>query len=256
VCPLRNQSRIVTAGLQKPPRHSEAARVAMPNPDSSMQQHEEAFCSLLDAVSDYLNLREQLDQLLKAGHLKIARARYAMGPGSVGQTHYSSSMQATAIVDIVSESDQAFQLMRKRSKAQSPAEASQRSTTPQHQEDRLTVHSSSGADAALDTSDDPQTAHTEQSLGRETPSEYSSTAISELAAKFDKAHVETATSSYKSSAQSDPLKWFGFMVSPHLRQAQTDFVKAAELSVQLASVQYRMAVSVNSLKECEHTASL
>lgn len=228
-----------------------------------MQEQEDAFCALMGAVSEYLKLRQQLDQLLKAGHLKMARARYAMGPGSVGQANYNSVMQATTLVDTTPDSEQTFQLAASGSTAKSPTEPS-RQFSGQQQTVGEVPFEHNGADNLSDTAvnlqhsrskDQQASTDTSQASAQQPPSEYSSNAISELAAKFGTSHADSASSGQKSAAR-DPLKWFGFMVSPHLRQAQTDFVKAAETSVQIASVHHRMAVCLDALtqsKQMEQT---
>jgi len=225
----------------------------VPGTHSDMQQAEEAFCTLLDAVAEYLQLREQLDQLLKAGHLKVAKARYAMGPGSVGQTHYSSSMQATMLINVEPASDVTFQSARQGSHAQQAGR-------PQMQEEADASLPSTAESFALDLADKShrikpnnvqESADTAQSAKKQATSQYSSNAISELAAKFDTAHVDSVSSRPASTAQSDPLKWFGFMVSPHLRQAQADFNQAAQMSIQLGSAYHKMSVCLNSLDQCK-----
>lgn len=232
----------------------------VPGTHSDMQQAEEAFCTLLDAVAEYLQLREQLDQLLKAGHLKVAKARYAMGPGSAGQTHYSSSMQATMLVNVEPASDVTFRSARQGSHAQTSSGPSHKAGRPQKQEEADASLPSTAESSALDPADKlhsvkpnnlQESADTAQSAKKQATSQYSSNAISELAAKFDTAHVDSVTSRSASTAQSDPLKWFGFMVSPHLRQAQADFNQAAQMSFQLGNAYHKMSLGLNSLDQCK-----
>ena len=232
----------------------------MSGTQSDMQQAEETFCTLLDAVTEYLQLREQLDQLLKAGHLKVAKARYAMGPGSVGQTHYSSSMQATMLINVEPASDVTFQSARQGSDVQTSSAPSHQAGRPQKQKEADASLPSTAESFALDLADKShsikpnnmqESADTAQSAKKQATSQYSSNAISELAAKFDTAHVDSVSSRPASTAQSDPLKWFGFMVSPHLRQAQADFNQAAQMSIQLGSAYHKMSVCLNSLDQCK-----
>jgi len=237
----------------------------VPGTRSGMQQAEETFCTLLDAVAEYLQLREQLDQLLKAGHLKVAKARYAMGPGSVGQTHYSSSMQASVLVNVEPASDVTFQSARQGSQAQASSASSHQAGRPQTQEEADASLPSTAESSALDPADKShsiehnnvqESADTAQSAKKQATSQYSSNTISELAAKFDTAHVDSVSSRPASTAQSDPLKWFGFMVSPHLRQAQADFNQAAQMSIQLGSAYHKMSVCLDSLDQCKQVQHL
>ena len=218
--------------------------------ERGLQQEEEAFCALLDAVADYLKLREQLDQLLKAGHLKIAKARYAMGPGSVGQTHYSSSLQASTLVDVRTWSGRAFQLTGQGSQEQPCCEAPDKPCSARTQTEVQADPSGERENLADNCQNDHHhgSADTGQSVEPQSVSEYSSNAISELAAKFGTAHVDSASTSVRNAAHHDPLKWFGFMVSPHLRQAQTDFSKAAQLSILLGKVYHEMSACLSVLE--------
>merc|ERR1719219_2071042 len=51
-----------------------------------------------------------------------------------------------------------------------------------------------------------------------------------------------------SSGQSDPLKWFGLLTSPILRQSQASFKTATELAVETANIQSEMAGVLNRIK--------
>ena len=219
-----------------------------------LQEREKAFCALLDAAAEYLKMRQQLDQLLKAGHLNIARARYAMGPGVIGQTSYSSDMQATLRAETALTDQQPFRLTQQGTSAlaaqvmqhsygdqqQSEGQANQDATPAKDESQHLAQADGQG-----------RTAGAEQ-VQQEAASEYSSNAIAELAAKFDNTHVNNAQSG-RTNQTSDPLKWFGFMVPPPLRQAQVDFRTAATLSVQLANIQHKMHSCLSSMdaRDCQ-----
>ena len=220
---------------------------------SSLQEQEDAFCGLLDAAAEYLKLRDQLDQLLKAGHLNIARARYAMSPGAIGQTSYSSDMQATLRAETAITDPQPFRLTQ-----QGLSEVSARVMQRCH-DDEQKGDGQASQDATPATSErrhhakagvQGTAAGTEQ-VQSETASEYSSNAIAELAAKFDKTHVTSAQSG-RVHQVSDPLRWFGFMVPPPLRQAQVDFRTAAILSIQLANIQHKIYSSLNIMDTADY----
>ena len=49
-------------------------------------------------------------------------------------------------------------------------------------------------------------------------------------------------------AQSDPLKWFGLLPPPALRQSQASFKTATELAVETANIQSEIAGVVNRIK--------
>ena len=225
-----------------------------------MQQQEDAFCKVLDAAAEYVRIREQLGANLKTGHLQLAKARYAMGPSSIGSANYSSIMQATSQV-LVSHADiNPFQptgrpeIAGSSSSPGSSPKGSNKKTvdsSPPSTSRAVEAHdgtSTMQADAGLDAIAEAQSSHSGELDGK---NQYSSDAISELAAKFGTTHVDRHNPTYKSAAPKDPLKWFGFMVSPHLRQSQADFKDAVPLLVELANAQHRIHSALNVITHCQ-----
>lgn len=215
-----------------------------------MQKQEDAFCALLDAASEYLKIRGQLDQLLKAGHLNIARARYALGPGAVGQAAYSSHMQASMRTDVALRNGEPFHIAQHSSSAKfaQPSQSSSAKGDPVGSQASKTAGPEICASVDSATSTEWVANSAAKQPAQQPASEYSSSAIAELAAKFDTSHLDSTRSNGTKPA-SDPLKWFGFMAPQPLRQAQADFKKAARLSVQLANVQYKISTSLSTLNQ-------
>ena len=214
-----------------------------------MQQQEDAFCELLDATADSLSIRGQLDQLLKAGHLQLARARYAMFPDRLGSAQYSSNMHATTVIASSCSDAAPFQL-KSRPAAVSPSPRLCSEVSPEDTEPSVNISDESQGSSLTMQSDALLTkrAHSEPetvyNAGK--ANEYSSDAISELAAKFTTSNVDKSPS-HKPIAPQDPIKWFGFMVSPDLRQAQSTFSKAAAMLIELANAQHRMITIMNTV---------
>merc|ERR1719188_741712 len=52
----------------------------------------------------------------------------------------------------------------------------------------------------------------------------------------------------KSKTAKDPLKWFGVLSPPSLRQSQTSFKSAVELSIDIANLQSEMSGVINRIK--------
>jgi hypothetical protein len=67
-------------------------------PASLHQEQEAALLEVLDAAEEYLHLTEELAACLKEGNFNMARARYSMGPNSVGEAQYSATMEAATKV--------------------------------------------------------------------------------------------------------------------------------------------------------------
>ena len=213
----------------------------------------------MDALEACLQLRAQLDQTLKAGHLNITKARYAMGASSISPANYKSTMQAVTYLQqtqIQSTVDQPFTLacrlgksLQTSTESIKAADALNRSlsngdstTSPSRQQQPGTQAENKAQ--SCESSAEQSTAQAKQQTAS---SEYSSTAIADLAAKFDSSHVDDATSAQRCTTTVDPLKWFGYMVSPYLRQAQSCFTQAAETAVQLADTQHQIITAMNEL---------
>lgn len=226
-----------------------------------MQQQEDAFCLVLDAAADYVQLQEQLGAKLKQGHLQLARARYAMGPGSVGAANYSSAMQATSKVPVSPATGNPFQLggrphtassmsnsgsMRQDSHEQAVDSLAPSTTNTEDAQDST---SNMQAEARPEASTDSQSSHSKELHVND---QYSSDAISELAAKFGTTRIDRQ-SPVKIAAPKNPLNWFGFMVSPHLRQSQADFKEAVTLLIDLANAQHRVQTALKVLRHPQDT---
>lgn len=223
-----------------------------------MQQQERAFCEVLDAAAEYTKIQQQLCANLRAGHFQLARARYAVAPGSIGSASYSSTMQATAQVVVSNADSNPFQLQDRRDIASSSSSRwSMQNVSEQKTSDSLST--SKPLEAEDSTSNMQAEAHPDASADcqlnlatqLDMTDQYSSSAISELAAKFGTAHIDRLSPVCTNAAPKDPLKWFGFMVSPHLRQSQADFREAVTLLVGLANAQHKIHTSLNVMRSCQ-----
>lgn len=234
---------------------------------SGLREQEHVFCLLMDALDASLHLRAQLDQALKAGYLNIAKARYAMGPSSISQANYGSAMKAATYLQKteIKLTGQPFNIACLLGKVvQTRCEVSTMQHGPMNATDAQKLPgpdlSSTGStptrqQSAVEDENDMQ--HDQPSTTQDrsrlqngaAPSEYSSNAIADLAAKFDSHHMDDAKSAQQCNAVTDPLRWFGYMVSPYLRQAQSCFVQAAEAAVQLASAQHQVITAMSELQQ-------
>ena len=227
-----------------------------------MQQQEHAFCQALDAATEYVNLQEQLSANLRKGHLQLARARYAMGPGSVGSANYISAMQATFQVHISPADTNPFQST---GRPHSPSSSSSLGSVRNDSHEKAVGSSEPSTSNAAEAQDSTSTMQAEANLNASTSAQsshskeadvndqYSSDAISELAAKFGTTRVDRQSPVSESAVPKDPLKWFGFMVSPHLRHSQTDFKEAVTLLVDLANAQHRIHAALKVLQHHHDT---
>lgn len=235
---------------------------------SSAEQKEHAFCELMDALEASLQLRAELDQSLKAGHLSITKARYAMGPSSIGQANYGSVMQAGTYLEQFQngDTDEPFTLTRRLGWAVPSASnlQEQRDNNFQDLDVQPSFHPIS-ANAQQSSTSHHQAAQQEtrgmqnsqpvaeqnaaQSQAGTVPSEYSSSVIADLAAKFGSGHIDDSRAAQQPIPNTDPLKWFGYMVSPYLRQAQSSFAQATEAAIKLANTQHQIITAMSELNQ-------
>ena len=234
---------------------------------SSAEQKEHLFCELMDALEASLQLRAELDQSLKAGHLSITKARYAMGPSSITQANYGSVMQAGTYLKQCQngDTDEPFSLTRRLGRAVQSASdlQEQRDDNFQALDGQPSFHPIS-TNAQQSSESHHQAAQQETSMQNSHPvaeqnaaqsqagtarSEYSSSAIADLAAKFGSGHIDDFRAAQQPIPNTDPLKWFGYMVSPYLRQAQLSFAQATETAIKLANTQHQIITAMCELNQ-------
>jgi hypothetical protein len=56
------------------------------------------FWAVMECMDSYLAAQEELAAALKAGLFDLAKAKYSLGPGALGQQHYPGDMTAAATV--------------------------------------------------------------------------------------------------------------------------------------------------------------
>lgn len=172
---------------------------------------ETACANLDDLLVKYFNIlekfadaREQLQALMKEGYYRLSKARYSMGNKAVSSMQYDvNKMQALATITLShDETDDRhmFELVRKK-----PSKA-RRKTALSEDEYSSTIGS------------------TEVRKRKGGEDEVAVLRLEELTINDD-------------STAPDPLRWFGVLVPPTLRQGQSNFIQAVEVSVELANLQ-------------------
>eukprot|EP00850_Spirogloea_muscicola_P008898 SM000048S16610 [mRNA] locus=s48:711959:713477:+ [translate_table: standard] len=173
-----------------------APRASPPAPEAL----EEAFVACLDAADRLLASREALSRALQAGWFDLARARYSMGPSSIGRLQYnaSPSLAPPATTVGLGQGEQAAGKPPLVIAPGSPPSAAAASGSPE-----------------LDD------------------------LVSSISLAASPCMEERATPSTKSvdKLSGDALRWFGTLVSPHLRAASVSFQEALQIAVEVANTQ-------------------
>ncbi|XP_065187591.1 coiled-coil domain-containing protein 115-like [Sycon ciliatum] len=168
----------------------------------------------LGAVEDYFRLKGELEDVMKQGYMDISKARYIMGVTSVSPYQYDNDMTATAVVTVDSSNsvDNVSFAIDRHGKASGGA----------------------GQDQDLSSvRDSTETGVRRRHKGQAPSAE----ADGEPADEQEQSQESSAEAAQAHARSSDPLRWFGVLVPPSLRSAQTCFVDALGRAAQLATLQ-------------------
>ena len=201
-------------------------------------RREAAFLGALDSSQQYLEHQSQLSRELKSGFFALAQAKYAAGPGKIGQLQYPGVMRAT--------------LKAHPQQGNSSVPTSEHQAADQHSSspEVCTASGQSGTDlpgqqAVLDPSTELQlgTAGFQGVLG-------------ELAQQFGCLTADSQVSASEERQTKDPLSWFGVMLPPSLREAQRHFQAAAAASLLLNKDRAQILVETSAYASLQTPESL
>eukprot|EP00884_Botryococcus_braunii_P011296 jgi/Botrbrau1/20167/Bobra.0173s0065.1 len=166
--------------------------------------------------------------MMKQGFLNLARARYSMGPTKVCAAQLPSKMTASCRLEVCQEEGLPFRNIVASGK---PGRAS-------HQPSNVlsSSHTDKGEITSAGVTENGRLSHS---------SGYSSL-IDDLARKFDCQELADDEECSKGT-KDDPLRWFGSMVSPQLREAQRDFKAALQLLLHLANNKHHLVKALDEV---------
>ncbi|KAI8806393.1 hypothetical protein BJ742DRAFT_362901 [Cladochytrium replicatum] len=170
--------------------------------DAIHNELDEAYASLLALTEFYLTDHTRLTAHLKTAYLDFAHCKYVLGPSRLVQSQYDKRMRATVTVRYDPESG-AFR--RESGETVGVAEDTESTTNTVRRRRKQNVN---GAVNEADDGDDD-----DRNLGNE---------------------------SGNSTGRGDPLTWFGILVPPRLRTAQTYFKAGLEDMIRLANYRVQM----------------
>ena len=176
-----------------------------PSQPAGNASREEAFCLMMDAADEYLQLHQELSEAIKSGLFNMTRARYSLGPAGISSRQYPARMMATARVHIFLTPPQLELSSDLASAPGNPCAASQQHDSQQNSPD-------AGG--------------------------YSSSLIAELASKYTTSEEHQQIPAAQQLQQ--PLRWFGMTHSQYLLQSQAQFQGALKIVVQMANISNRI----------------
>jgi hypothetical protein len=190
---------------------------ATQQPVDPAKVQDKQFWSVMQCMEAYLEAQDELAAALKAGLFDIAKAKYSLGPGSLGQQCYPGDMHAAATVQLQQPDAQpdslydTFQLCQQlqHRHLKPAAQAQQR----QHAE---------AADKSAEKQQQQQGLQDDSLQQQDT---HDSTAQ----------HADNGHSSSSSGHKSDPVHWFSALPPAPLKSAQGSFQTALQCAVAAAN---------------------
>ncbi|KAF8057742.1 CCDC115 [Scenedesmus sp. PABB004] len=181
----------------------------MPPPAAPAPRSEAAFFAALQALDDFLVAQEDLAASLKAGHLALARSKYALG-ASLGQQRYPGAAAASATLRLLPPDDpdglyDGFELSQLQEQEQEE---------PQQEESQLRQRK------APQQQEEPQQQQEPQQQSQQ---------------------------AQKPPAQPDPVTWFCALPPAPVRQAQAEFRSALACAVAAANAAQRLRAHADVL---------
>lgn len=203
---------------------------------------------LLDALNRLLRSRDTLAQTLSRGWMDIASARYAMGPSRISQAVFSLKPCPASTFVSVSPAEDA-------PNAKDGANHTSQFTL------RIQCQGIENNDTALGQEEQTPKISMHSELRQRHTSGVSNNKHVETGSKGSVNHSMVGESTVTQEAQglsaaggslkqrSEALAWFGTLVSPHLRTAQSSFAEALETLVELATLQSSVLAAYHQIKQ-------
>eukprot|EP00898_Chlorokybus_atmophyticus_P004127 jgi/Chlat1/4715/Chrsp30S04770 len=216
---------------------------------SQAEAKEAAFVHALDAVEELLDARRRLQDQLALGFMSLARARYSLGAGSLSQENYDyASMAATtATIRVSGGTGSSSAGVHEHEHAQSPSspvfsvssrrENAADSDSEGYELDEVAVQSAFGL---------RRRANVAGASDRASSSDLSDWEKVDL--PQEKKILEDVKDVDGRPAV-PPIRWFGVLVPPAMREAQQQFIKALELVAEAATAAARYQTSSGLYEE-------
>ncbi|KAI9760333.1 MAG: hypothetical protein M4579_001737 [Chaenotheca gracillima] len=191
-------------------------------PDRSLDSLLEDYLILLD---QYQTLQDQLTSALSSGYISLAQANF-QAPSRVRycQDFYDERMQARARLSMKKPENQGRSV---------PHWSIERSIEPPAKPEAADATGKEGSTTTL-----PESASKE---GQDDSTPIEANSASKANEKEKEKEDASTPSEEKAVRNQDPLRWFGILVPPSLRTAQTAFVGAVDTLPRLVEVERRLA---------------
>ncbi|KAJ2684213.1 hypothetical protein IWW39_005041 [Coemansia spiralis] len=178
---------------------------------------------LFGCVAEYQQLRDSSSSLLRQSFFNLAQAKRSAGYQWISPDLYSGRARAIATVSIDEEHPVSMRVVRNNSHTGSDDKQEQDSDKD-NADSGLRRRGQRSSDEAEDEEDSPGDA-------------------------------EKPAKKQRAAAGNDPLLWFGMLVPPALKSAQSGFVSSLDQLVRLAQLKHRIAQQQLALQEIMSAAA-
>ncbi|MCO5580278.1 hypothetical protein L7F22_034144 [Adiantum nelumboides] len=212
------------------------------------EAHEDAqVLRVLDAMDHLLLCRESLAKFLSQGWMEIASARYSMGPSRIDQALFSLKPCPASTLVSISRADDFVN---------DEAHDGEGEECISQQEIHFTLESPHKIKPRGDPTFGYESSKSDVLSGSHLRQRHSSGSANMQHTGNDLDNGQDlgndgdlAQDMQNKLKESDPLAWFGTLVSPHLRAAQSSFKEALETIAELATTQSTILMAYQQTQE-------
>lgn len=206
------------------------------------------FWAIMQAIEDYMQAQEDLAAALKAGLFDVAKAKYSLGPGSLGQQCHPGDMQATATVQLQLPETQPDSLYDTFQLCQQLQQCSIKAPVEHKQQQQE-------AQAAV-AAEEPGLRHRKQqeSQQQEQQNDSQQQPDGESNKSQPKSSSSSGSSEDHSRAQADPVAWFSALPPAALRSAQSNFQTVLQRAVAAANRAQQLRQLLENLQDSHGAA--
>eukprot|EP00250_Pteridium_aquilinum_P009535 c18735_g1_i1 orf=80-847(+) len=216
--------------------------------DMEPSDEDRQLLSLLDAMDHLLCSRDSFAKSLSQGWIAIASARYSMGPSRINQALFSLKPCPASTVVSVSTLEDVVQDEGHGGEGEQEQDiqyAFQFALQNQCKSDQDNNTAFGEENANLETQSHLRQRHISGFANKQHADDDSEGSVNHLLANES---IMAEERHRHPKQRSDALAWFGTLVSPHLRAAQTSFTEALETLVDLAMAQNKVLAAYHQIK--------
>ncbi|CAK1359251.1 hypothetical protein CB0940_05489 [Cercospora beticola] len=196
---------------------------------SLYSQLDTLWAQYLDLVDDYITAQAAIKEHMSSGFFSLAQANFKSSRGRYGQDYYDERAVATTRT-IVEAQDQGISMRVVKNAVAVEASSTSKATSDGSEEQGLPDKQSEESTEKSHPADYPTPAATPEPEGKQEPLNVRNATLQETRKPGVKMNSSENVSEIQTAKPKidprDPIRWFGILVPPTLRQAQASFNSA------------------------------